>query len=120
MTDRGYDKLVATVNGFGYGFPDDPFIRVNMSMSMTVKEILGKDIVLNKYDKLFHVEASEGSKEEIGKLNALIKLVLPDINAGREPDIETMAKKAGLDVETARDVLKHVMGKLDDMRKDME
>lgn len=50
MTDRGYDKLVETINGFGYDFPDEPFIRVNMSMSMTVKEILGREIVLNTYD----------------------------------------------------------------------
>jgi hypothetical protein len=120
MTDRGYDKLVATVNGFGYGLPDEPLIRVNMSMSVTAKEILGKDVVLNNYDKLFHVDTPEEKSEEVEKLNAFVKLVLPDINAGREPDIENMAKKAGLDVETARDVLKHVMGKLDDMEKDME
>lgn len=120
MTDRGFNKLMATINGFGYDFPDEPLIRVNMSMFMTAKEILGKDLVLNKYDKLFHIEAAEETNEEIEKMNAFIKLVLPDINSGRKPDIETMAKKAGLDVETARDIMKHVMGKLDNMRRDLK
>lgn len=66
------------------------------------------------------MDKPEEKSEEIEKLNAFIRLVLPDINAGRQPDIETMAKKAGLDVETARDVMKQVMGKPDDMRRDME
>jgi hypothetical protein len=42
-------------------------------------------------------------------------MILPDINAGRKPDIETYAKKAGVNIETARDLVKNVLGKLDDM-----
>src|SRR4030042_6860315 len=99
MTDRGFNALVTAINGYGYSFPDDPFIRVNTSMLVTVKKILKKEIVLNEYDALFHKEPSEKAQREIDKLNAFMALVLPDINAGRKPDIDELAKKAGLDIE---------------------
>jgi hypothetical protein len=40
------------------------------------------------------------------------QFILPDINAGREPDIESAAKKAGVDIKTARDLVKQVLGKI--------
>ncbi len=120
MTDRGFNALVTAINGYGYSFPDDPFTRVNTSMMVTVKNILKKDIVLNKYDTLFHIESSKEVQGELDKVNAFITMVLPDINAGRKPDIEELAKKAGVDVETARDLISKVLGKLDDMGKDIK
>jgi len=62
---------------------------------MTVNEILGKDIILNRYDMLFHVETSEEKDKELEKLNAFIGMVFPDISAGRRPDIEALAKRQG-------------------------
>ena len=49
-----------------------------------------------------------------------MQLVLPDINAGRKPDIESLAKKAGVDIETAREMIRHVLEKFDDMDKRMK
>lgn len=120
MTDRGYRELVTTINKYGFTFPEEPSIRVNTSMLVTAKNILKKEILVNEYDELFKVESSKEYKREIDKLNAFIALVMPDINAGRKPDIENLAKKTGVDIETARDLVKKVLGKFDDMDRNLK
>jgi hypothetical protein len=117
MTERGYHALVTVINKYGFTFPDDPLIRVNTSMLVTAKNILKKDIVLNEYDELFEVKSSEKSQREIDKLNDFMALVLPDINAGRIPDVEKYAKITGVDIKTAHDLVRNVLGKFDDMDK---
>ncbi len=112
MTDRGFRALVGGLNEYGHNFSDEPFIRVNLSMLMTAKDILKKEILLNEYADMFEKEPSEQEKEAVENLNDFMSLVLPDINAGRQPDIEAMAKKAGVDIQTARDLVKTVMGKI--------
>jgi hypothetical protein len=111
MTDRGFRELVRKINNHGHHFSEIPLFRVNTSMYVTAKDILKKEMVLNEYEDLFHVESSEETKKAVDDLNAFVALVLPDINAGRKPDIEASAKKAGVDIETARDVVKMIMGK---------
>jgi len=108
MTDRGFSALVEGLNKYGYEFSDEPLIRVNLTMVSTASEILKKKIDLIKYEKLFSKKSSPAEKENLDKLNLLISLALPDINAGREPDIKSLAVKAGLDLETAQDVLAQV------------
>jgi hypothetical protein len=44
-----------------------------------------------------------------------MSLILPDINAGRVPDLEKNAAKAGIDVETARNIYKAVSDKFGQM-----
>lgn len=111
MTDRGFSELVTGINAYGYHFPDIPLFRVNTSMLVTAEKILKKEMVLNEYEGLFHIESSEQEKEVVDNLNDFIALVLPDINAGRKPDIEAAAGKAGVDIQTARDLVKMVIGK---------
>jgi len=77
-------------------------------MVSTASDILKKKIDLIKYEKLFSKKSSPAEKENLDRLNMLIGLALPDINAGREPDIESLAVKAGLDIETARDILDQI------------
>ncbi len=108
MTDKGFSALVEGLNKYGYDFPDDPFVRVNLTMVSTASDILKKKIDLIKYEKLFSKKSSPAEKENLDRLNMLIGLALPDINAGREPDIESLAVKAGLDIETARDILDQI------------
>lgn len=115
MTDRGFRALADGINAFGYNFPDEPVIRVNNSMLVTAKDILKKELILNEYDGLFQIESSEEVQGELDKLNAFIAMVLPDINCGRKPDIGSLAKKAGVDIETARDLVQQLLGKLNDM-----
>ncbi len=111
MTDRGFRALSEGLNEYGFDFSADPFLRVNLSMLTTAADILKRKIRLNEYENLFSKETSQPDKENLDKLNALLKFVLPDINAGREPDIEFLAAKAGVDIETARDLISQIRGK---------
>ncbi|MFA5815758.1 MAG: hypothetical protein WC865_09090 [Bacteroidales bacterium] len=114
-TDRGYQALVNSINPFGYKFSEEPDIRVNMSMLITSEKILKKKIRLNEYDNLFQVDTPPERKEMLDNLNYFMSLILPDINAGRVPDIEKNAAKAGIDVETARNFYKAVSDKFGQM-----
>ena len=80
-------------------------------MLATTQEILKKVVVLNEYDGLFHVEPPEEDQRTVDNLNAFMALVLPDINAGRMPDVEAAAEETGVHIETARDMVEMVMEK---------
>ena len=86
-------------------------------MLTAVKDILKKDLHLNPYEELFERKSTPGEQEMMKKLNRLLSLAIPVINAGKEPDIDALAKETGLDTETARDLLAHTMGRIDKLRK---
>ncbi|MCJ7446290.1 MAG: hypothetical protein MUO72_01215 [Bacteroidales bacterium] len=115
MTDRGFKALAEGLNDYGLNFSAYPFLRVNLTMLTTASDILKRKIKLNEYEHLFTKETSPAERENLDKLNTLLKFVMPDINAGREPDIEALAVKAGVDIKTARDLIKQIMGKFNDM-----
>ena len=115
MTDRGFDLLVEAFNAYGHDFPVEPYLRVNMTMVTTANEILKRKVLLNEYHDLFQEEPDPASEKVIEEINAFIALVLPDINAGRTPDMEEAIRKSGIDPENARNVMKSVMGKLDSL-----
>jgi len=98
MTDRGFSALAEGLNEYDYNFSADPFLRINLSMISTASDILKRKIRLIEYEDLFSIETSQPDQENLDKLNTLLKSVLPDINAGREPDIEALAVKAGVDI----------------------
>ena len=114
-TDRGFLALVNAINQFGYQFSEEPDIRVNLSMLITSEKILKKKIRLNAYDKLFQIVSSPEEKETLDNLDYFMSLIVPDINAGRIPDIEKNAAKAGIDIETARNFYKAVSDKFRQM-----
>jgi hypothetical protein len=117
MTDRGFIALAEGLNTFGFNFSADPLLRVNLSMKATAADILKKKITLIEYEDLFTKETSPSDQEGIDKINRFMKLVLPDINSGRQPDIEALAKKAGVDIRTAQDLIKQITRKLNNMGK---
>jgi hypothetical protein len=104
-------SLAEGLNKCGYNFDSEPAIRVNLSMIDTASEILKRKIILNEYENMFSKEQSPEEKEKFDKLNHFLKLLLPDINAGTEPDIEALAAKAGVDIETARSIIGQLMKK---------
>ncbi len=43
------------------------------------------------------------------KMNHFLQLVLPYINSGQQPDVDAMAREAGVDPREAREVLESAM-----------
>lgn len=116
MTDRGFRMLADRLKSLGYNLHPDPDIRVTIAMVITINKILKTEIQLNEYDSLFKKEESPADKETIGRLNSFLAMAMPEINAGRKPDVKSMARKAGIDEETASSILKHFTDKLDNMK----
>jgi hypothetical protein len=116
MTDIGFKALVEGLNEYGYNLSLNPFLRVNLTMLTTASDILKRKIKLNEYEHLFTKETSPAVKENLSKLNLLLKLAMPDINSGLEPDIEALAEKAGVDLQTASDLIKQIIGKYGKLR----
>jgi hypothetical protein len=61
---------------------------------------------------LFENKSSPAEQAAMDNLNRLLSLALPFINAGQEPDIPALAKEAGVDEETAREILSHTIGRI--------
>jgi hypothetical protein len=116
MTDRGFRNMVGLLNTHGLGLSADPDIRVRLSMLKAVKDILRKDEILDPYEKFFEKKTSPEHQETMEKLNRLLSLAMPFINSGQQPDVEKLAKEAGVDPETARDLLSKSMGRINELR----
>ncbi|MEX2514091.1 MAG: hypothetical protein WD398_14390 [Cyclobacteriaceae bacterium] len=112
LTEMGYLKLVEVLNTYEMDLDEVPDIQVKPSMLNTTGDILKRKIELMPYELLFESQQDPASEAELEKINHLMELALPDINAGKMPDIDGLAKKVGLDSETTREILEQVMGKL--------
>jgi len=104
MTDAGFQKLVEAMNQSGYELPYEPEQRVNMAMLNTAGNLLKKDVHLNRYTDLFEKEVPEDEQAELDKMNAFLNLLIPYINEGINPDLETLADEAGIEFETAEEL----------------
>jgi hypothetical protein len=111
MTDRGFRALVKNLNEYGYDFFKEPSLRLNLSIMTTASDILKKKIILNEYEHLFTKETSPEEQKSMDKINEFIGLILPDINAGRKPDILKFASQSGIDAQIARELLDHILKK---------
>jgi hypothetical protein len=112
MTDRGFQSLVSQLNKIGLGLPIEPDIRVHLPMLINIKHILGKELRLNPYEDLFKGKSTPAERAAMDNLNRLLSLALPFINTGQEPDIPALAKEAGVDEETAREILSHTVERI--------
>ena len=112
MTEYGYQELVRCLRGHGQNVPEDPDIRLHLPMLNLIKDLLKKEMNLNPYSKLFEEKKSPESEGLMTKLNQVLALALPDINAGRKPDAEALAKKLDLDPETVNNMLEAVLNRI--------
>ena len=117
MTDRGFGALVKGLNKHGYDFSPDPFVRVKPTMVKTASDVFKRDINLTGYEKLFTKESSPADKERLNMINKVLGMAIEDINAGRKPDPEVYAQKAGVDLVTARDIVAHALASIDRINK---
>lgn len=111
MTETGFQDMVRGFNALGYSYPETPYLRVRPQMVITTELILKTKIILNEYENLFHEDTDPGVAEEVDKMNAFVKLVLDDINAGRKPDIDAAVRETGVSRETAEDMVNMLMEK---------
>lgn len=88
-----------------------------MSMLVTANSITKKEIVLNEYENLFTVKTSPEKQKELDKINAFMSMVTDELNQGKQPDVETLANKADIDVAAAKDLFAQIMSKFDNLKK---
>lgn len=112
LTDRGYEALTLALNRHGLKISAEPDIRVHLPMIICIKDILGKELHLNPYEELFNTKSTPQEQANLDRLNHLLSLALPYINAGQEPDVVALAKEAGVEEKTARDVLDQMVGRI--------
>ena len=117
LTDHGYLELTKVLNKKGFNLPGDPDIRLHLPMITVMKNLLQKDLVLNPYSVCFEKKAEPESDLLMGTLNRLLALALPYINSGQEPNVDALAKEAGVDPETAKQLLRKSMDRINKLRK---
>ncbi len=117
LTERGYLEMGACLNAYAFNLPVDPDIRLHLPMLTVIKNLLKKDPELNPYSRLFEIKPSAESDALMKKLNEFMMLALPYINEGKEPDIDALAKKTGVDPKIAREILQKSMGSIKKLRK---
>lgn len=117
MTERGFDALTRKLNDYGLGLPTESQIRIHPTMLVTAERIFNRKLELNPYERLFTTESSPEVKEELEKMNLFLQLALPVINAGKRPDVEALAKQAGVDVSLAEQLVASTMDKVKGMRR---
>jgi hypothetical protein len=117
LTDRGYLQMSNILNSHGIGIPTDPDIRLHLPMVKVIEKVLKKRLELNPFARLFETKSSPESEAMMVKLNQFMALALPFVNSGTNPDVDALAKEAGIDPEIARDLLKKSMDKIRKMRK---
>ncbi|MBN1951135.1 MAG: hypothetical protein JW801_08020 [Bacteroidales bacterium] len=111
MTEVGFHNLIKDFNTYGYNFPEVPYLRVRPQMVMTAEGILNKNIQVNEYAGMFHKDKDPEDSGVLDNLNEFIALVLPDLNANRMPDIAEAARKTGVDLDTAQNLVDTIMKK---------
>jgi hypothetical protein len=105
-TDKAYEETATILRTHGYNLPEDPQVRVHFSMFSAIEVILKKKAGLNPYASQFETAPSPEEVQTIEGLNRFLALALPHINNGTSPDIETLAREAGVDPELAADIFK--------------
>lgn len=116
LTDKGYHEMAVLLNARGLDIPEEPDVRLHLTMSHVIKKVLKRMPELNPYAHLFEQQKSPETEAEFAKLNQLLALALPDINAGRQPDVAALAKQVGVDQQIAEEVLKKSMDRINYLR----
>jgi hypothetical protein len=117
MTERGFFKLAKKLIDSGLDIFPEPQIRIHLAMLSTCEDILNKEIEFNPYEDLFIQESSPEEEAEFDKINAFMQSVLPAINEGKIPNIEALARAAGIDESTAKKLVNDLVKKIERMKK---
>lgn len=118
LTDRGFEALAGLLKQKGFAVSDEPQVRVSPAMITTAERILRRKIRINPYEGLFEKKISGETAAELDSVNHLLQLALPYVNSGREPDIESLARQAGVDPELAKQLIGAALARVKKLRGD--
>lgn len=116
LTDVGYHEMSLLLKKFGIEIPTDPDIRIHVPILSVMEKLFKKRPQLDPYAQLFETKKSPQTEAMLANLNQFMALALPYINSGNDPDVDELAKKAGVDPEVARDFLTTALDKIKEMR----
>lgn len=105
LTETGYVQMAHMLAGHGYDFPEEPDVRVHLSMLNTIETLLEKKIVLNPYSEKFQVDNDPDTEELLEAINEIVALAVIEINAGRDFDIRKAADAFGINEEVVEKVV---------------
>jgi hypothetical protein len=108
MTNRGYAKLVNVLNQAGYDFSKEPDVRVSMAMVSIIKQVLGREVEPNPYEKLFAEKPSPDNNEELARINGFLKILMDALNSGVDYDLRELASLSGIELEMAKEIAEQV------------
>ena len=112
MTEEGFRELSRMLIASGLHIDGKEDYSVGMSMLVTMQEILKKKIILKEYESLFpEKETNPLSQKDLDGINGFMKLLLPYINSGTQPDLEILARQAGIEPETAHSLYQQIKNK---------
>jgi hypothetical protein len=117
LTDVGYSKMASLLKKFAIELPAEPDVRIHLPMLTFIKDVLKKDITLTPHAQLFEKTPEPKKAAMMDNLNVALTMALPYINNGVTPDLNAIAKQTGLPVETVTDLLEHVMGRVNKLKK---
>jgi hypothetical protein len=100
LNETGYDELSKALSKLNLSPEADTHVAI--SMVITTEKILNKKMKINPYEGLFEKTVSEKEQESTAMVNKFMQLALPYFNEKREPDLDALAKEAGIDIENAR------------------
>lgn len=109
MTEAGFRELTRGLVKSGLPIGPEADYSVGLGMVVTMQEILKKKIILNEYEALFpETDDDAMSEKELEPINRFMQLLLPCFNAKQQPDLQSLARQAGIEVETARSLYEQI------------
>lgn len=115
LTDRGYEALATQLRLCGFNTAEAD-VRVRQNMLSVASEILKKEIDLNPYEDLFKVDPDPQHEAQLDSINRVLQLALPYVNSDKQPDINALAAKAGVDPEEVREAVEKSIAHIQKMR----
>lgn len=112
MTETGFRELTRILINAGLPIGQNEDYSVGVSMMMTMEDILKRKIHLHEYETFFPEKNDNPiSQKELDKINRFMNLLLPYINAGKQPDLNVLAQHSGIDSEEAQNLYEQLRSK---------
>ena len=112
MTEAGFRELTRGLVKSGLQIGADEDYSVGMSMVVTMEEILRKKINLNEYEAYFpEKDDNPASEKELDHINRFMQMLLPYFNARTRPDLQSLARQAGIGIDTAQSLYDQLKAK---------